>query len=82
MTWKTKHGWAIVSRFSGLYHFSNSSTRIGAIALHVHFKTMPDEETPSMFASGKLDDLQRERWKRARKNGDRAVKIGIRWRAP
>lgn len=78
MAARKQTGWAVVGRH-GLY-VDWRRTRNAMIAQHVHDICFRGEEQPSEFVHGrKLDPLQSERWKRCRRNGDRAVKVTISW---
>lgn len=78
---RTRNGWAIANS-SGLYtgwHF----TRAAAIAEHVHDMRRLDDPPVSRFAiRGRLDNEQREQWSRAKRLGDRAVRVTITYSFP
>lgn len=79
MTKNKQIGWAIAGEH-GLY-VDWRQTRLAMIAQHVSDRCFVGEERPSEFVNGcKLDPLQNERWKRCRRQGDRAVKVTITWR--
>ena len=77
MVTKTEQAWAIAHP-RGLY-IGTHKTRAQMIAEHVHFMRL-SSETPTKINPGlgsALDADQKERWKRYRKNGDRAVKVTL-----
>lgn len=79
MSRRTKTAWAVIDKAGHLYLFTVASTRVMAIAQHVHNTSAGGEEQPRMYAFGKLDALQRERWTVSRKRGERAVKVAVSW---
>jgi len=73
-----KTRWGIVGKY-GLY-IGQWQSRKDAIAAHVYETRHIDEKPTSQFVfGGALDELQRRRWDRCKRNGDRAVKLQISW---
>lgn len=64
--------WAITGPY-GMY-YCLSATRAQAIAEHV---AAYNEKCSEFVWGGKLDDRQREEWKRRKAAGDRAIKVKV-----
>ena len=78
---RTSSGWAIASK-TGLYTGWHI-TRSAAIAEHVHDVRRFEDPPVSRFAiRGRLDKEQREQWSRAKRRGDRAVRVTITYSFP
>jgi hypothetical protein len=71
-------GWAVADA-RGILVATVRATRAAAIAFHVawHLPASLGEQPKDFAIRGRLDPLQHERWRWARRHGSRVVKVVI-----